>query len=81
VTAPAEFTRVRWREGYDITEVDEFVGRLLATLDGRPVTTPVTADEVRNATFSPVRLREGYHVEEVDRFLDLAVGWLTARSG
>ena len=81
MTAPAEFTRVKWRGGYDIAEVDEFVARLLATLEGRPVTSPVTADDVRNATFSSVRLREGYNVEEVDRFLDLAVGWLNARSG
>jgi DivIVA domain-containing protein len=76
MTAPAEFTRVRWREGYDIDQVDQFVQRLLATLDGRPVDNPVTVDEVRNVAFDPVRLREGYDVREVDQFLDLAVGWL-----
>jgi DivIVA domain-containing protein len=79
VTTPAEFTRVRWLEGYDIAEVDEFVVRLLATLDGRPVANPVTADEVRNVAFSSVRFREGYDVAEVDQFLDLAIGWLNAR--
>jgi DivIVA domain-containing protein len=77
--APAEFTRVRWSEGYNITEVDQFVQRLLATLDGRPVAEPVTADEVRNVAFSPVRFREGYDVAEVDQFLDLAIGWLNGR--
>jgi DivIVA domain-containing protein len=77
--APAEFTRVRWREGYDMAEVDALVERVLATLDGRPIGSPVTADEVRNTAFSTVRLREGYAVDEVDHFLDLAVGWLNSR--
>jgi len=76
--APAEFTRVRWRRGYDIAAVDQFVERLLATLDGRPVASPVTADEVRTVAFS-VRLREGYDVDEVDQFFDLAIGWLGGR--
>ncbi|MFG1816521.1 DivIVA domain-containing protein [Kribbella sp. NPDC049174] len=77
--APAQFTRVRWRPGYDVAEVDRFVVRLLATLDGRPVDSPVTSDEVRNVAFSSSRFRGGYDVDEVDRFLDLAVGWLNGR--
>ncbi|MEV5962309.1 DivIVA domain-containing protein [Kribbella sp. NPDC051952] len=76
--APAEFTRVRWREGYDMVEVDAFVDRILATLDGRAAD-PVTIDEIRNVVFSGVRLREGYDIMEVDQFLDLAVGWLSKR--
>jgi len=76
---PAEFSRVRWREGYDMAEVDRFVERVLATLDGRPIGVPVTVEEIRTVIFRGVRLREGYDMAEVDQFLDLAVGWLSKR--
>lgn len=66
------FTRVRWREGYDIDEVNAFVERLAATVEGRYVAAPVTAADIRNASFTPVRFREGYDVAEVDLFLEEA---------
>ncbi|WP_405060439.1 DivIVA domain-containing protein [Kribbella sp. NBC_01505] len=66
------FTRVRWREGYDMAEVDAFLERLLATVEGRYVEQPVTADEIREVSFTPVRLTHGYSVDEVDVFLDSA---------
>jgi DivIVA domain-containing protein len=75
---PPRFTAVRWREGYDSAQVDEFVDRVMATVNGRPVDRPVTAAEVRNVQFTPVRLSEGYDPEEVDAFLDTAAEWLTA---
>jgi len=34
------FTRVRWREGYDMAQVDAFLERLLATVEGRYVERP-----------------------------------------
>ncbi|MEU8224979.1 DivIVA domain-containing protein [Kribbella sp. NPDC048915] len=71
------FTPVRWREGYDVTEVDAFVDRVMATVNGRPVERPVTAGEIRTIQFSPVRMSEGYDVEEVDAFLDTAGEWLS----
>ena len=74
-TAPL-FTTVRLREGYATAEVDEFVERVMATVNGLPVSRPVTATEVRVAQFSSVRLTEGYDIEEVDMFLDTAEGWL-----
>jgi len=67
------FTRVRWREGYDIADVDAFIERLTATIEGRSIDQPVTVDDIRNVIFTPVRFREGYDVQEVDTFLDLAV--------
>ncbi|WP_020391155.1 DivIVA domain-containing protein [Kribbella catacumbae] len=67
------FTRVRWREGYDVSDVDAFIERLMATVEGRYVEHPVTADDIRNVIFTPVRLREGYAVGEVDAFLDQAL--------
>ena len=73
------FTPVRLREGYDVVEVDEFIDRLLATVNGQPVKRPVTVREIRKVQFTPVRVREGYDVEEVDAFLDEAEGWLSGR--
>lgn len=70
------FGLARFREGYDALEVDAFVERIMATVEGRPVDLPVTAEEVRDISFTPVRIREGYDVEEVDAFLDLAQRWL-----
>jgi DivIVA domain-containing protein len=66
------FARVRWREGYDMAQVDAFVERLLATVEGRYVDRPVTADEIHQVSFTPVRLTHGYSIEEVDAFLDTA---------
>jgi DivIVA domain-containing protein len=60
-----------------VTEVDEFIDRLLATVNGQPVDRPVTAREIRKVAFTPVRVREGYDVEEVDNFLEEAEGWLS----
>ena len=72
MTGPAEFSRVRWRGGYAPEEVDAFVERLAATLNGQPIGPPMTPEDVRNVSFTPVRLREGYAFEEVDQFLELA---------
>jgi DivIVA domain-containing protein len=66
------FTRVRWREGYDMAEVDAFIERLTATVEGRYSDAPVTAADIRNVSFTPVRFREGYSVDEVDAFLEQA---------
>jgi DivIVA domain-containing protein len=76
---PVPFTRVRfWQHGYDIAAVDSFVARVLATVNGGPVTSPVTVDEVRTVAFNSTRFREGYAVAEVDHFLDQAIAWLSA---
>jgi DivIVA domain-containing protein len=71
-----QFSAVRLREGYAVDEVDDFVDRVMATVNGLPVSRPVTADEVRRVQFRPVRLTEGYDMEEVDAFLDTAQDWL-----
>ncbi|GAA1562358.1 hypothetical protein GCM10009741_79780 [Kribbella lupini] len=70
------FTPVKFREGYDMAEVDDFVDRVMATVNGLPVERPVTTREIRTVQFSPVRMREGYDVMEVDLFLETAEGWL-----
>lgn len=71
------FNTVRLREGYATAEVDEFVERVLATVNGLPVSRPVTAKEIRGIQFSSVRLTEGYDIEDVDMFLDTAESWLS----
>ena len=71
------FTPVRLREGYNMEQVDDFVDRVMATVNGRPVERPVTPREIRKVQFTPVRLTEGYDVEEVDNFLDEAESWLS----
>jgi DivIVA domain-containing protein len=73
------FSPVRLQEGYDVVEVDMFVDRVMATVNGQPVEHPVTAREIQNVQFTPVRFREGYDVLEVDQFLEQAEGWLNGR--
>ncbi len=76
-----QFNTVRLREGYATAEVDEFVERVMATVNGLPVSRPVTAKEIRSVQFSSVRLTEGYDIEDVDLFLDTAEAWLSGQMG
>jgi DivIVA domain-containing protein len=76
---PPLFTPVRLREGYSFQDVDEFVERVMATVNGEPVKRPVTVRDLRKVQFTPVRLSEGYDVQEVDDWLDLAERWLTGQ--
>jgi DivIVA domain-containing protein len=76
---PPLFTPVRLREGYSFQDVDEFVERVMATVNGEAVKRPVTVRELRRVQFTPVRLAEGYDVEEVDDWLDKAERWLTGQ--
>lgn len=60
------------RRGYDRDDVDEFVDRLLAALDGAAGTAPaVSAEDVRRAPFRP--RRGGYREDAVDEALDRVV--------
>jgi DivIVA domain-containing protein len=72
------FGRTRWREGYAIADVDAFMERVRATLDGC-ATDPLTAHQIPEQRFSSVWLRVGYDVEEVDAALDDVEARLTAR--
>lgn len=62
----ARFKPVRLRhEGYDMSEVDDLLDRVVAALGrGEPVV-PL----LDSARLSRVRLREGYDIVEVDQFL------------
>jgi DivIVA domain-containing protein len=72
MTAPQRpaFVRVRWREGYDIEEVDSFLSQVERGLAGR-LPDPALAERIRNVVFSPVRLRLGYDMLQVDDYLDV----------
>lgn len=68
--ARPQFTRTRWREGYALADVDDFLERVFhAPSTGQPV------PDVDSAVFRPTRFGEGYDMGEVDDFLDeLAAG-------
>jgi DivIVA domain-containing protein len=61
----ARFTPVRMHHGYDMSEVDDLLDRVVAALGrGEPVTPLIDM-----ARIAHVRLREGYDIAEVDTFL------------
>lgn len=63
--ARPQFTPTRWREGYSVADVDDFLDRVFHALStGHPV------PDVDGARFRPTRFGEGYDMEEVDDFLD-----------
>jgi DivIVA domain-containing protein len=61
----ARFTPVRIREGYDMSEVDALLDRLVAALGRGEPAGPL----IESARLGRVRLREGYDIDEVDDFL------------
>ncbi len=73
-----KFPTTRLRPGYDIEEVDAFLGAIRDTFLGirEPSLTP---GEIRARQFSTTRLRPGYDEEEVDAFLDEAESRLAAQ--
>jgi DivIVA domain-containing protein len=75
-TAP-RFTVVRMREGYDISQVDEFLDQVSAALEFEPPL--MRAGDVESHRFRPVRLRSGYEMGEVDDHLDALAAELRRR--
>jgi len=68
----ASFPIVRWREGYDISEVDEFIDWIDQELtDVAPQ--PDVAQRIRETRFTPRAFKRSYGMEAVDDFLDLQV--------
>lgn len=61
-----QFKTVRLREGYDMTEVDDFLDQLVGEARAARSLAPL-CDQVRLTT---VRGRPGYDMDEVDRFLE-----------
>jgi DivIVA domain-containing protein len=60
----------RGHRGYNEDEVDEFLGRVEATLRDPTVSGGITAEEIHSVSFAkPPIGRLGYNEEEVDEFL------------
>jgi DivIVA domain-containing protein len=76
------FRRRALRRGYKVDEVDAFLDRVEATLQGEPIGAPVTAQEVHDVVF---RVRfGGYDEWQVDLHLDRVerqLGELEERTG
>ena len=62
------FTPVRIRDGYQMSDVDELLDRIVAALGrGEPVAPLI--EHAQLGQLAHVRLREGYAIDEVDAFL------------
>jgi DivIVA domain-containing protein len=68
------FQETKFREGYDMGEVDALLDRAVAALTeataGRPYQHLLNADDVVAARFRATKFRPGYDQDEVDDFLD-----------
>lgn len=69
------FSTTKFTDGYDQSEVDDLLDRVIATLRAREAGEPgelgeLGAEQVAGTTFSRTRFREGYAMDEVDDFLD-----------
>jgi DivIVA domain-containing protein len=74
-----KFSTTKFREGYDIEEVDGYldeIGQTLTSLEGgAALTTPglIGPEDVLAKVFDTVKFREGYAIDEVDDLLDVVV--------
>ncbi len=74
----AKFTETKFRQGYDVTEVDQYLSLLSQTLkvheSGRSMLSSaselITPDSVLDHRFTVTKFRPGYDAVEVDDFLD-----------
>lgn len=70
--AKATFSTRKFREGYAMPEVDDYLREIRQTLEsweaGRPGA--LTAGAVLESRFTPTKFRTGYDQDEVDNFLD-----------
>ena len=74
----AAISRTKYREGYDIAQVEAFTEQAAAALDAVAAghTGPIVADDVLRARFQATKFREGYDQDEVDDLLDVVVNAL-----
>jgi len=77
------FTVSKFTDGYDQSEVDDFLDEVVATLRAREAGEPGTlsAAQVHDVTFSHTKFRAGYAVAEVDDFLDRVARTLARGAG
>ncbi len=74
-----KFSTTKFREGYDIEEVDTYldqIGQTLKSLEGGAAPTApglLGPEDVLAKVFDTVKFREGYALDEVDDLLDVVV--------
>ena len=66
--AGTRFPTTKWREGYDVASVDEFVARAERAVSFRDGS--VRSEDVEQVRFAPVRWRTGYDMDAVDTYLE-----------
>jgi DivIVA domain-containing protein len=77
-----KLSRVRWREGYDIAQVDTFLAAAVAALGaGAPGAggAAMRPQDVVDERFRTTMLRTGYSQDEVDDLLDRVAAGLEKR--
>lgn len=62
------FTSTRFREGYHVDDVDDFLADVVPRVGDRP--DPTLARRIVGARFRAVRWSVGYDMSEVDAYLD-----------
>ncbi|MBD9699260.1 DivIVA domain-containing protein [Flavimobilis sp. GY10621] len=74
-----KFTATKFREGYDIVEVDDFLDVVAAALRrherGEPLGLSIA--DIETQRFTATKLREGYDIVDVDTLLDEITATLT----
>ena len=70
----AKFQVTKFREGYDMIEVDDFLDEIIAALRSGPGSRlSKLPDQILTKKFQVTKWREGYDMVEVDDFLDIAL--------
>jgi len=72
------FQPTKFREGYDMAEVDAFLLEVGAALEAceRRLQPLLQVARIENARFQPTKFRQGYDQDQVDNFLDDAIAAL-----
>ncbi|WP_286690693.1 MULTISPECIES: DivIVA domain-containing protein [unclassified Aeromicrobium] len=66
------FRTTRWRTGYRVDDVDDFLADVLPRVTDRPDS--ALAERIVQARFATVHLGAGYDMSDVDAYLDDLVG-------
>lgn len=76
----ARLQPTKFREGYDMAQVDALLERAAVALDehARGAAPSLTADEILASKFAATKFREGYDQDETDDLLDRVVQSLRA---
>ena len=77
----AKFQVTKFRQGYDMIEVDDFLDRVVAAAQSGPHEIRRIIADIPTAKFQVTTFREGYDMVEVDDLLDIALHALRKHIG